>query len=315
MERRPHIIEEYSESEELTSTEDGGLTEDEPSVHSVDRAVPSIRRARHEVFDGVYPPTRDAAKARAGAREMPTRSTEGKENVKGKLKENEASGSGPAAAKPKRQSSPGLPPSSPRKSPRAVELPELTPVEARKVCFDTPEDVRMTDVGDGEKKTHTPDQPKAPATSSPGTPAPIAGRQSELSATVDRHQVMERILDVQIPLSIREIMVTSKDLRTEFQDLIKVKNIRAALLSEAQEKDILSAVSWPRGDGVLIQVECKAAAPTLPLFCAGPAFNLQIALIIGTSLFLSSMIPYITPQHHPYLSVAEFLTLCYSYTV
>jgi hypothetical protein len=53
----------------------------------------------------------------------------------------------------------------------------------------------------------------------------IAGRQSELTAKVDKQKVVNRILDLQIPMSLRELMVTSKEIRLDIQDLIKVRNV------------------------------------------------------------------------------------------
>ncbi|KAJ7139960.1 hypothetical protein C8R43DRAFT_893043, partial [Mycena crocata] len=86
----------------------------------------------------------------------------------------------------------------------------------------------------------------------------LTGRQSELSVTVDRQEVMNRILDTQVPLSIREIMVTSKDLRSDFQDLIKVKNVKAILLGNSEDhQTVLAQIDWPRTDGILIKVEME----------------------------------------------------------
>jgi hypothetical protein len=67
-----------------------------------------------------------------------------------------------------------------------------------------------------------------------GTVVPKSpGRQSELTGTVDQKGVLNRILDMQVPMSLREIMVTSKEICTEIQDLIKVKNVRAVLLGKS----------------------------------------------------------------------------------
>ncbi|KAJ7163965.1 hypothetical protein C8R43DRAFT_879171, partial [Mycena crocata] len=90
-----------------------------------------------------------------------------------------------------------------------------------------------------------------------------SGRQSELSATVDRQKVMNRILDTQVPMTLRELMVTSKDLRTDFQELIKVKNVRAVLLGNSQDHPLISGypltgtAEWPRCEGILIKIEME----------------------------------------------------------
>ncbi|KAJ7170323.1 hypothetical protein C8R43DRAFT_875888, partial [Mycena crocata] len=90
-----------------------------------------------------------------------------------------------------------------------------------------------------------------------------SARQSEVSATVDRQKVRNRILDTQIPLTLRELMVTSKDLRTDFQDLIKVKNVRTMLLENSQDHALIAnypltgTVDWPRSEGILIKAEME----------------------------------------------------------
>jgi hypothetical protein len=58
-------------------------------------------------------------------------------------------------------------------------------------------------------------------------------------------------------MSLREIMVTSKDIRTEIQDLIKVKNVRAVLLGKSAGYPFTASMNWPRTDGVLIQVDMR----------------------------------------------------------
>ncbi|KAJ7143256.1 hypothetical protein C8R46DRAFT_1233031 [Mycena filopes] len=128
------------------------------------------------------------------------------------------------------------------------ELPGIVPVEVRKVPFNVPEEAEMSDVSHKDKPSE-----ETSAEASRQSP----GRQSEITATVDREEVMDRILDVQVPLSLRELMVTSKDLRNEFQDLIKVKNICAVLLNESPGKTAMAGMNWPRSDRVLIKVEME----------------------------------------------------------
>jgi hypothetical protein len=62
---------------------------------------------------------------------------------------------------------------------------------------------------------------------------------------------------MEVPLSLREIMVTSKDLRTEFQEIIKVKNVRAVLLGNSQDHPLIANVGWPRTEGILIKIDMK----------------------------------------------------------
>jgi hypothetical protein len=85
----------------------------------------------------------------------------------------------------------------------------------------------------------------------------VIGRQSELSGTVDTRALLDRILNIEVPLSLREIMVTAKDLRTEFQELIKVKNVHAVLLGNSQDHPLIANAGWPRTEGILIKIDMK----------------------------------------------------------
>jgi hypothetical protein len=88
-------------------------------------------------------------------------------------------------------------------------------------------------------------------------PSKTTGRKSRLSETVDTKNVMDWILDTTVVLSLREIMVTSKDLRTEFQELIKVRNVRAVLLGNSADHPLIANTGWPRTEGILIKIDMK----------------------------------------------------------
>ncbi|KAJ7130390.1 hypothetical protein C8R44DRAFT_614069, partial [Mycena epipterygia] len=108
-----------------------------------------------------------------------------------------------------------------------------------------------------EKRTEIPEV-VAPKSSPAAVPVNRTnGRQSELSATVDRMSLMDRILDVPVTMTLREVMVTSKELRTEFQDLIKVKNVKAVLLGNSQDHPLIANLDWPRTEGILIKIEME----------------------------------------------------------
>jgi hypothetical protein len=156
----------------------------------------------------------------------------------------------------------------PRKMPLA---PGIQPFEARRVRFGKDEDSEMSDAPGKEKlvkasgakgektpKTLIPTIPEKEAPSLDSGPGlRTSGRQSELSVTVDRRGLMERILNMEIPMSLREIMVTSKELRTEIQDMIKVKNVRAVLLGKALDHPLIASMGWPRSEGVLIKLDLR----------------------------------------------------------
>jgi hypothetical protein len=96
---------------------------------------------------------------------------------------------------------------------------------------------------------------------------------------------MDRILDVKIPLSLREIMVTSKDLRTEFQDLIKVKNVRAVLLGNTQDHPLIANLQWPRTEGILIKIEMETGGyPVCAIIDTGSQLDVVRADVAALSI-------------------------------
>ncbi|KAJ7221228.1 hypothetical protein B0H12DRAFT_984065, partial [Mycena haematopus] len=196
---------------------------DSPQVQAAERTEASTRKARKQVFDGT---------------------------VSDKSLEN-----------PKKTA---IRPSTPIPPPN---VSEIRPVDARRVRFAPEEDSDMEDVSKSEKtsKKVSGKQTSSEAESQKEKEEknkPI-GRQSELSNTVSRQRVMDRILDVQIPMSLRELMVTSKELRTEFQDLIKVKNVRAVLMGSSRSHPALTNLGWPRTDGILIKIEMQTSGNTV----------------------------------------------------
>ncbi|KAJ7087899.1 hypothetical protein C8R44DRAFT_577768, partial [Mycena epipterygia] len=110
-------------------------------------------------------------------------------------------------------------------------------------------------------------------------------RQSELSATVDRKQVMERILDNPVVLSTREIMVLSKEIRNDFQDLIKVKNVKAVLLGSSQNHPLIANLDWPRTEGILIKIEMETGGkPVCAIIDTGSQLDVVRADIAALSI-------------------------------
>ncbi|KAJ7021330.1 hypothetical protein C8F04DRAFT_1273834 [Mycena alexandri] len=251
--RRAQVVEVYSgesspeeeegnePDEESPSSDEGSVTSSAervyfsvPKTHGyqifeAQRTVPSIRKVRREIFDGVHVPLRGGMK-KGEIRDL---TGKGKEKVNEPGKAGPSSVPGPAPLPdPKRQ-----PPNC--KVPLSRGLDNLQPIEARKVRLE--KDTEMRDVEEQEdpaKKSAI----KGDAKEEGGTKA---GRQLELSATVDRRQVLNRIMDATVPMSIREIMVTSKDLCTDFQDLIKLKNVRAVLLGSTRDHPLIANLNIP----------------------------------------------------------------------
>ncbi|KAJ7734668.1 hypothetical protein B0H16DRAFT_1767202 [Mycena metata] len=206
-ERQARIVEVYSESpieeesEEESEAESGRsiyLTmpvragEEQAPVYAADRTTPGIRKARKASFDGVYPPTRE----QAGLRPWVVRDLQ-----QGEGKENDvpATASTPASV----PNSAELPVDSSRtgasKRKGTIEtLPELIPVEARRVRFEVPEDedIEMREIrksGKSGKKAAEDNGHEKNKEAAPEKPSP--GRRSELAATVNKQEVMDRILD------------------------------------------------------------------------------------------------------------------------
>ncbi|KAJ7429142.1 hypothetical protein B0H11DRAFT_1945765 [Mycena galericulata] len=146
-----------------------------PIVQAADRTVPSTRTARKEVLDGVYPPPRDKGKGLPikdlQSSPDPTRTQSGNQPALTPVK---------SAAKPK------------------TAVPELTPVDARKVRFDIPE-APDTDMDDSRKsRAVDKNSGKKVAEQRPKEDKEERkiGRQSAISGTVNKRNLTERILDL-----------------------------------------------------------------------------------------------------------------------
>lgn len=225
------------------------LKNQEPAVQTADRTVPSTRTARKQVFDGVYPPVRDKSKT-PPIKDLQSQTDQPTSAVK-KPAEVILTKPRPHAAK--------------------NTVPELVPIDARKVRFDVPmeEDVEMKDIQI--------DKPSPKTSSKEGDPSKKdiekkkdmvelhrgAGRQSAISGTVNKRDIAERILDLPFIMTIREVMDTSKEVRNEFQDLIRVKNVKAVFLGHSTNHPVLTNLGWPRTDGVLIKIEMETAGQTV----------------------------------------------------
>ncbi|KAJ7137181.1 hypothetical protein C8R44DRAFT_608202, partial [Mycena epipterygia] len=89
------------------------------------------------------------------------------------------------------------------------------------------------------------------------------GRQSAISGTVNKRDIAERILDLPFLMTIREVMDTSKEVRNEFQDLIRAKNVKAVFLGHSMNHPMLEILGWPRTDGVFIKIEMETGGQTV----------------------------------------------------
>ncbi|KAJ6514374.1 hypothetical protein C8R47DRAFT_1206737 [Mycena vitilis] len=239
----------YVTKNDISDTESGGeqgevyltvpeppanLNSEENDVNAAERTMPSSKAARKEIFDGVMLPRRDRLK------NDPT-------PVK-------------AAAAPKE-----TPRGKKDEAPRQVRdlLPELTPVDARQPR----EDIDMPDLdltsrgggisqsGKGPTKEHGDHSAvkRQDDSSSKNT-----GRYSDIQSTVQIPSIIDRILDLTIPMTVREAFVSSKEIRTGILDCIKLRNVKAVLLGNGQENPLVAQWNWPRTEGVLIKIDVES---------------------------------------------------------
>ncbi|KAJ6499509.1 hypothetical protein C8R47DRAFT_1258610 [Mycena vitilis] len=218
-------------------------------VNAAERTVPSTRAARKEVFDGVQLPRRD--KTREGASNAPARVVEIKD-------------------RPKRQSN-DVPP------PAAKDLlPPLTPVDVRTprdvdvdMEIDSPE-VKQDKLDRKSKSSSQNRQSKAPTDATRAKDlqeetqdSKAGGRRSEIQNSVHIPAIIDRILDLTIPMTVREAFVASKDIRTGILDTIRLKNVKAVLLGKGSDNPIVASWNWPRSEGVLIKIDVTTGGRTI----------------------------------------------------
>ncbi|KAJ6622426.1 hypothetical protein B0H10DRAFT_1788065, partial [Mycena sp. CBHHK59/15] len=97
---------------------------------------------------------------------------------------------------------------------------------------------------------------------------------SAFSATMNKKDIVERILDLSIAMTVQEVMETSKEVRTEFQELFKVKNVKAVYLGHSADHPLLANLGWPRTDGLLIMIELKTrGVPVCTIIDMGSQLN------------------------------------------
>ncbi|KAK7008261.1 hypothetical protein R3P38DRAFT_3211162 [Favolaschia claudopus] len=237
------------EDEEDSSNESG--TEDEGDVYltlprrrfqvnAADRSIPTTRVARKQAFDGVHVPKR----VRFGPND--TTNKEQEDIVPAVVK------AAPTKVKPgqMRDITNDVQPfdaRQPRKVQEDVEMGE--PFETNKAARRQPKAASRDNRHESQTTVkRTEDDGKKDA-----TPPENAARRSEIQGTVHVPGIVERILDLELPMSVREALVASKEIRTSLQDVIRVKNSKAVLIGA--QSPLVSQCAWPRSDGVLIRIE------------------------------------------------------------
>ncbi|KAJ7680746.1 hypothetical protein DFH06DRAFT_1315490 [Mycena polygramma] len=211
------------------------------NVHAAERSVPSTRTARREVFDGVQMPKRDRSGPNhvTGPHNSPAKAVD----QKGKVKD-----------------SPEI-----KSSVKKVRdlLPELTPADVRVPRTDI--DVEMeppTRVEENlpkEKRSSIAPAKKHQEGSNrqEENPPKPAARHSDIQGTVHVPSIIERILDLTIPMTVREAFVSSKEIRTGILETIRLKNVKAVLLGKSHNNPLVANWNWPRTEGILIRVDVE----------------------------------------------------------
>ncbi|KAJ7485464.1 hypothetical protein FB451DRAFT_1168731 [Mycena latifolia] len=147
---------------------------EDPYVQNADRTVPSTRTARKHVFDGVYPPRRDMAKARP-VRDLQDKTPENGGDTRGKAERQVAD---------HKQDTPSADTEQVSEKSRAskeVRSEGDSDVEMRESRKDRPERKGL------EKRANT--EEGKTLKEAENAPSKIIGRQSELTATVDKQRV------------------------------------------------------------------------------------------------------------------------------
>ncbi|KAF8158928.1 hypothetical protein K438DRAFT_1986103 [Mycena galopus ATCC 62051] len=238
-------------------------------VHPVERTEPSTRRARKVVFDGVYPPRREKTPAKVGEvrdlRPDLESSKKGTTEREVKTQPGSLSTDAPLPGKTLPDKVGKVPVRPPTPVPGVLK-PDVHPIEIRKPRGGKDEDTEMQEAETdekGKKNSRKTTGISREAKEEEDEIVKLPGRQSELSKTVDQRSILSRVLDTPVTMTFREILASSKDIRTHLQDLIKVKNVRAVLLGNSRDHPLIANFGWPRSDGILIKIDMKTGGRTV----------------------------------------------------
>ncbi|KAJ7877608.1 hypothetical protein B0H13DRAFT_2347067 [Mycena leptocephala] len=75
-----------------------------------------------------------------------------------------------------------------------------------------------------------------------------AGRQSDVQNTVNLPSIINRILDLTVPMTVREAVVASREIRTGIMDTIRLKNVKAVLIGRLPGNALVANWNWPRSE-------------------------------------------------------------------
>ncbi|KAJ7182025.1 hypothetical protein C8R46DRAFT_1027829 [Mycena filopes] len=223
-----------SEMEPVESEDEGGevyfanpkrttSTRGRENVNAVERTVPIV-------LDGVYPPRREKPQEKPAS-----------ENT--------------APVEAPRSSAVPVPLASSKLTAEKVReiLADVQPIDARQVRVLPSPKQGKTQENPGtpvelDRRKLTPSRPEELVKAEPK----ITGRQSDIQSSVHLPAIVKRLLDLEIPLTVREVLVASKEIRNEIQDVIHLKNVILG-----HDSPLIANWAWPRSEGVLIRVEME----------------------------------------------------------
>ncbi|KAK6977147.1 hypothetical protein R3P38DRAFT_3237515 [Favolaschia claudopus] len=249
-------------------------------VHAADRTIPSTKTARRTAFDGVHMPRREKPAAKEIKPVAPKTAPISPKEV---------------PHRPTFERSAGLEKKLAAGKVRDI-LNDVRPYEARSARESKVQDIDMPEAETAVKippvtvksrrendSTLTPPKNKYPASSKVAETAEKntpAVRQSEIQSTVNLPKIVERILDLEVPMSVREVLVSSKELRNNLQEVIKLKNVKN-VLAGAQA----IPWTWSRSEGVLIKAEMEIGGrPIVAIIDTGSQLNVVRADIAALVL-------------------------------
>ncbi|KAJ6513489.1 hypothetical protein C8R45DRAFT_1088510 [Mycena sanguinolenta] len=209
------------------------------SVHGADRTETRLKTARRLAFDGVHVPRHETTKDLKIPSMAPPPAKKTEKTTAGQLRD---------------------------------ILSDVQPIDARKPRFAEEQDIEMKDIPIERSvrrkgsENKVPDDPHTDARQNKkpqeskiaeegSTETKPAGRHSEVQSTMNLPSIVERILNLELPMTVREALAASKEIRNGLQEVVRLKNVKAVLMGS--DFPVVANFKWPRQDGVLIRIELE----------------------------------------------------------
>ncbi|KAJ3019325.1 hypothetical protein NUW54_g112 [Trametes sanguinea] len=133
-------------------------------------------------------------------------------------------------------------------APSRYPMQRLTPVETQQPTFNPDNDAEMID--DRARPTQ-PQSAVIPQAQTTSNRSRMPVRRSQLNQEVDSEAILNKILDSQLTLSVREVVGVSKDVAGRLQDVLKVKR------AEFVPPPATNLVTTHTGALICVEVECN----------------------------------------------------------